>query len=118
MRWLSAAPTFPPQTAPLQVFPQQQPAVQPPQPPAQPQQLEVLTRDQPQQEQRFLTRPAPQTTDESPELSRFQLFQRRRNQEKLTSPAAVEDTPVARPVKRLRKIAVRRRKTQNDEQAL
>merc|ERR550517_1917063 len=41
-----AAPTFPPQTAPLQVIPQ---------PPVQPQQLEVLTNDQPQQEERFLT---------------------------------------------------------------
>merc|ERR1711971_538871 len=120
----AAAPTFPPpaaQPAPLEVTPQLQPT-------SQPQHLQVFTQRNPSPQQRLtVVGSEPETNSDgsgSATLSRFQLFQRRRKQQTEESEDAAEvkndqkNLDVQKPVKsqrRLRKVAIRRRKPQNKE---
>ena len=112
----AAAPTFPPPAA-LEVIPQLQPATQP-------QQLQVFTNRKPSPQQRLsVVRSEPDTnSDGAATLSRFQSFLLRRKQQTQPEDAAevkndqknLDDQKPARPQRRLRKVA-RRRKPPNKD---
>ena len=107
----AAAPTFAPPAA-LEIIPQLQPT-------SQPQQLQVFTNRKPSPQQRLsVVRSEPDTnSDGAATLSRFQSFQLRKRQRTEAGEVKNDQKNLdkQKPQRRLRKVAIRRRKPQNKE---
>ena len=100
--------------APLEVLPPLQPTSETPQ-------LKVFTNKPSQQQRLSVVKAGPVSTSEgSPAPSRFQVFQLRRKQQKeagqvKTDQKNLDELKPVRAQRRLRKVAIRRRKPQNKE---